>query len=783
MSAHRVPSGQSGRPLTHEQAEALVSARLDAPLEPVENRNLLLHLQSCAACRAFAVQLEVMAREFEALPMLPASPIVRREVHDRIQTRPPFWSRWTAAGSVRGMQAAPAALGLMILLVAASAILLIRMASTDPGNGIATSPGAIDAPADIAVVLPTTPTATSEEQTGLSQPPPAPTATARVVSEPMTSPTPGSADAQSSALQPRDDAAEDSVALDQPAASTAPALSTRQVEPPSIQSAAEEDTQPDPEPSEVERDLESPPGQADSSESETEPEQQIAESTSETDDSVNIAAASDDTAISVAEEVEGPATPGPTMTPSSEPTATTESSPTASPDPPRPTETIQPTSTPTTLPTSTPTPQPTSTATNEPTATLTPEPTATQTAEPTATPTEEPPPAQPTIAPVQGSSVEPAGEQSSEATGTSGSGAIVSRSEDGSPPIAPVQQQGDAPEEVSEDDAEITDVDEPTEIASEPEQADAVGGQGPSILDSADVVGNLGSGVAAQSGRLEFRLYIDWYTVTLSEGSLAVADTSGSILMNLGPAGYPVWSPQGLVLLYASYGGAYPEVRSWDSETGSVYQVTPPDGVAVSDIPGGWFGSRFYYQRTFPDSPGLIEIRSASWDGSDDQLVWTGNEVYPVSARPLATATGLLIATSSNWLLVTPDGSSIDMGGNPYGSIGVPILSPGGSLIAYNAGGQVYVAWTDDPGVPINGGFPYDGGFGAGFAFATTGEEVVVSGSNRLTLYSIFGETLGSASATVPVAAPYWIEDRIYFLEIGSTTSLRVISASAIPGS
>jgi hypothetical protein len=34
----------------------------------------------------------------------------------------------------------------------------------------------------------------------------------------------------------------------------------------------------------------------------------------------------------------------------------------------------------------------------------------------------------------------------------------------------------------------------------------------------------------------------------------------------------------------------------------------------------------------------------------------------------------------------------------------------------------------------------------------------------------------------VPIAAPYWIEDRIYFLELGETTTLRLISASAILG-
>src|SRR5680860_1338791 len=93
------------RGLTHDEAEEMLSARQDAPVDPFDNRALLSHLQECFACRAFAIQLEIMSRELEALPRLPASPSVRREVHQRIQTPPPFWSRWTMNPTGGGMRA------------------------------------------------------------------------------------------------------------------------------------------------------------------------------------------------------------------------------------------------------------------------------------------------------------------------------------------------------------------------------------------------------------------------------------------------------------------------------------------------------------------------------------------------------------------------------------------------------------------------------------------------------------------------------------------------------
>jgi hypothetical protein len=146
----------------------------------------------------------------------------------------------------------------------------------------------------------------------------------------------------------------------------------------------------------------------------------------------------------------------------------------------------------------------------------------------------------------------------------------------------------------------------------------------------------------------------------------------------------------------------------------------------------------------------------------------------------VVTGAGITIATSSGWLIVGFDGSVVNTGGAAFGSVGAPIVSPGGSQIAYIADGMVYVAEIYSPGSALGAGIPYAGGFGAGFAFATTGTELVVSNGGGLALYTNYGEPLASVNSSVPIAAPYWVSDTIYFLEIGETTSLRAISAGAI---
>ena len=44
--------------ISHQEAEVLISARQDAPLDPIVERELQAHLATCDSCRAFAVATE-----------------------------------------------------------------------------------------------------------------------------------------------------------------------------------------------------------------------------------------------------------------------------------------------------------------------------------------------------------------------------------------------------------------------------------------------------------------------------------------------------------------------------------------------------------------------------------------------------------------------------------------------------------------------------------------------------------------------------------------------------
>jgi len=781
---HTVHNGN--RNLSHDESEELLSARQDAPIDPVENRALLAHLQGCASCRAFAIQLEVMSRELETLPRLAASPTVRREVHVRIQAPQPFWSRLTTSSSSGGMRAVPAALSALVVLVALAAFVMIRLGDSEPG-GVANDPGAIDAPIDQALVLSPVATATVDSQAALMEEIPVePTATARVVTVNTSTPASTETTTASSALEPRDAATGASSASEPDPSATGTAAPTRT--PPGLTSRPGEDGEPEPTP-------------APSSTATSAP--QLAQVTQTPDVDSILAAAlgppqtpepgaaaagaggapeatatsgaqvpgGDGLAIAAAEVDESTATP--TSTPTAPPTETATPEPTATP-------TLESTATAIPEPAFTFTPEPTATSTPEPTSTPTLEPAATATIEPsatsTATSTEETIFAQPTIAPKGASEAEAA-----ESTGITTQEEIATGESESSPPIQPAT--GSAGSAGAEEDptAEVAPSEGEIGIpATEETTGEAVGGATASLLDQADVVATLGGGISAPIGRMEFGPAINWYVVTLSDGSMGVANSSGSILASLGAGSYPIWSPQGLVLLYADVSGAYSSVATWDAQSGQVYFGGASSERAVSDIPAGWLGNRYYYQRTFPDSPGEIEVRSANWDGSDDQLIWAGTDVSPVTARPVVTELGITIATSAGWLVIGANGSVSNMGGAAFGSVSAPIVSPGGSLIAYSADGMVYVANINNPGSPVGTGIPYAGGFGSGYAFATSGEELVVSSAGGLSLYTIFGVSLGSAASSVTIAAPYWVEDRIYFLEVGDITTLRVISASSI---
>ena len=89
------------------------------------------------------------------------------------------------------------------------------------------------------------------------------------------------------------------------------------------------------------------------------------------------------------------------------------------------------------------------------------------------------------------------------------------------------------------------------------------------------------------------------------------------------------------------------------------------------------------------------------------------------------------------------------------------------------------VAWTDAPGVAIVAQHRF-GGQG-GYAFATSGEEIVVSDGSSLHVISYEGEDLGTLGGNQPIGGVYWISDTIYYLQIGEDAALKSTSLDGNP--
>jgi hypothetical protein len=216
----------------------------------------------------------------------------------------------------------------------------------------------------------------------------------------------------------------------------------------------------------------------------------------------------------------------------------------------------------------------------------------------------------------------------------------------------------------------------------------------------------------------------------------------------------------------------------WNADSGNLSYVPASEDESSSDLPIGGDGSSFYFLRTFPDRPGAMEIHSATIDGSDNGAIWTSDSDTLGGARPAWSSGGILVPTDAEWLLVDAGGNETTLGANPYGSVGAPVLSPGEGLMAYSAGDQVVVAWTTDPGTAVATA-PLGAGSG-GYAFSTSGEEVVVSDGSALHVVSYEGEDLGNLSGNQPIGGVYWINDTIYYLQVGGEAALKSTSLDAI---
>ena len=112
--------------ISHERAEELISARMDAPLNQAEHYELQAHLAACPTCRVFVSQADDIARGLHGMTRLPASPAVSRAVMSAVREEQSGWawlSQALQALSSPGMAAAAS----MALIVALAGVLYVAV--------------------------------------------------------------------------------------------------------------------------------------------------------------------------------------------------------------------------------------------------------------------------------------------------------------------------------------------------------------------------------------------------------------------------------------------------------------------------------------------------------------------------------------------------------------------------------------------------------------------------------------------------------------------------------
>src|SRR5918995_4655836 len=147
---------------SHERAQELISARMDAPLTPADHRELQRHLAACDSCRDFVGQADDLARGLQVLPRLAPSPAVSRAVMAAVRTDTPGWSwlrRSLQTLSSPGMAIASG----LALVVALAGALVIALNAPDRDGNQATEPESTIAavaiaplPTDAPTTIPTT---------------------------------------------------------------------------------------------------------------------------------------------------------------------------------------------------------------------------------------------------------------------------------------------------------------------------------------------------------------------------------------------------------------------------------------------------------------------------------------------------------------------------------------------------------------------------------------------------------------------------------------------------
>jgi hypothetical protein len=633
--------------LTHDQAEALISARLDGPIDPAANRALLAHLATCPACRAFADQMEAMSTGLRNLPHLPASPTVSRQVRERITTGRPWWSRISlvAGGRFGAMQVAAA---MLILLGAVTTVVIVEMVNKGGTGG----PQTFVPPTVLtSTAAPTqTPTATAQAVAqGKTLTPtrtPTPLPNVQVTVPPTSTPTP--------TIQPSKEPTNSPTPTETPTtAPTKTPRSTRTPTPTETQVPPTETATPEPEPTDT-----------------PEPTQ-----TPEPTDTPEPTQTPEPTETATAEPT---ATPTTTNTPTAEPTDTPEPTATDTSRPtraPRPTRTAEPTETPTITPTPPIVPR-TPQGGEQPTNTPTPEP-------PTETATEESTRIQqggePTISPLNG------GTPSDET------------------PEVNVTEQG-----IGSAGANSPTPEEPTqEPIEEPTATPTAEPSGP--LANAEVVAKFPQAAGATSGfRLNpkgglFAIDLGGQITVVDEGGNIVASFAGSSPVWSPKGSVLLYQGGGEVMTWDTDNSETTSITERTRDDRNVVDYAAGWFVDEND------NSILLYLRTYPDNPGGAELHGSAYDGSDDHLIGSG-PLEPIVGGPVATTAGVWVLVGRGWVLIDMGGNAQGPFTNPYSGVAEPAASPGRSLVAYAAGDHLIVASADSPWKPLGEPIPYGGG-------------------------------------------------------------------------
>src|SRR3954470_65660 len=118
--------------ISHDRAQELISARMDASLTAADHHELQRHLATCDSCRDFVSQADELARGLQVLPRVAPSPAVSRAVMAAVRADTPAWGwlrRSLQALSSPGMAVAS---GLALVVALAGALIITLNA---PGRG------------------------------------------------------------------------------------------------------------------------------------------------------------------------------------------------------------------------------------------------------------------------------------------------------------------------------------------------------------------------------------------------------------------------------------------------------------------------------------------------------------------------------------------------------------------------------------------------------------------------------------------------------------------------